>query len=105
MAASALNKGDLLKSRRNMKKDKTRHFETSLGESYPEILPQRGNVGKHSINNGAFGQGPEVVETHSHTEVVTKGPEGIKGHDPDVKDTKQPSLDEILEWLGDPDKE
>jgi hypothetical protein len=46
-----------------------------------------------------------VVEAHSHTEVVTKGPEGIKGHDPDVKDTKQPSLDEILEWLGDPDKE
>jgi hypothetical protein len=95
----------MLKSGGDMKKYKTGHFETFLGESYPEILPQRGNVGKHSINNGAFGQGPEVVETHSHTEVVTKGPEGIKGHDPDVKDTKQPSLDEILEWLCDPDRE
>lgn len=88
-----------------MKKDKTRHFETFLGQSYPQKLPDVGKLGKHRINNGAFGQGPEVVETHSHTEVVTKGPEGIKGHDPDVKDTKQSSLDEILEWLGDPDRE
>jgi hypothetical protein len=105
IGASPVNKGDLLKSREDMKKDIIGHFETFLGESYPEILPQWGKMGKHRINNGAFGQGSEVVETHSHTEVVTKGPEGIKGHDPDVKDTKQPSLDEILEWLGDPDKE
>jgi hypothetical protein len=46
-----------------------------------------------------------VVETHSHTEVVTKDPEGINGHEPDVKDAKHPSIDEIWEWLGDPDRE
>jgi hypothetical protein len=105
MGASPVNTRALLKSRRNMKKDKTGHFETFLGESYPEILPQWGKMGKHRINNGAFGQGPEVVENHSHTEVVTKDPEGINGHEPDVKDAKHPSIDEIWEWLGDPDRE
>jgi hypothetical protein len=78
MGAPTVNIGVLLKSRRNMKKYKTGHFETFLGESYPEILPQWGKMGKHRINNGAFGQGPEVVETHSHTEVVTKGPKELK---------------------------
>jgi hypothetical protein len=105
MGAPTVNTGVLLKSEEDMKKDKTRHFETFLGESYPEILPQWGTMGKHPINNGALDHDPEGIETHSHTEVVTKDPEGIDGHDPDVKDAKQPSLDEIWEWLGDPDKE
>ena len=36
-----------------MKKDKTRHFETFLGQSYPEKLPAVGKLGKHDVNNGA----------------------------------------------------
>ena len=88
-----------------MKKDKTRHFETFLGESYPEILPQRGNMGKHDVNNGALDQDPEVIETHSHNGVVTHERGRIHAQDLSVKDAKQPSLDEIWEWLGDPDRE
>lgn len=88
-----------------MKKDKTRHFETFLGQSYPEILPQRGNMGKRRINNGVFGQDPEVIETHSHNGVVTHERGRIQAQDLSVKDAKQPSIDEIWEWLGDPDRE
>ena len=88
-----------------MKKDKTRHFETFYGKSYPEILPQWGNMGKRRINNGAFGQDPEVIETHSHSGVVTHERGRIQTQDLSVKDAKQPSRDEIWEWLGDPDRE
>ena len=88
-----------------MKKNKTRHFETFLGESYPEILPQRGNMGKRRINNGALDQDPEVIETHSHNGVVTHERGRIQAQDLSVKDAKQPSIDEIWEWLGDPDRE
>jgi hypothetical protein len=88
-----------------MKKDKTGHFETFLGESYPEILPQWGKMGKHRINNGAFGQGPEGIETHSHSGVVTQELGRNRTNDPDVKDAKHPSIDEIWGWLGDPDRE
>jgi hypothetical protein len=105
MAASALNKGYLLKSRRNMKKNKTRHFETFSGESYPKILPQWGNMGKRRINNGALDQDPEVIATHSHNGIVTQDLGRIEGHEPDVKNDKQPSLDEIWKWLGNPDRE
>lgn len=88
-----------------MKKNKTRHFETFLGESYPEILPQRGNMGKRRINNWALDQDPEVIATHRHNGVVTQDLGRIKGQEPDVKNDKQPSFDEIWEWLGDPDRE
>lgn len=88
-----------------MKKDKTRHYETFLGESYPQKLPKVGKVGKHRINNGAFGQGPEGIETHSHSGVVTQERGRNRTNDPYVKDVQQPSIDEIWEWLGDPDRE
>ena len=86
-----------------MKKDKTRHFETFSGESYPEILPQWGNMGKRRINNGAFGQDPEVIETHSHSGVVTHERGRIQTQDLSVKDAKQPSLNEIWEILTEND--
>ena len=88
-----------------MKKDKTRHFETFFSESYPEKLPDVGKLGKHRINNGALDQDPEVIETHSHNGVVTHERGRIQAKDLSVKDAKQPSLDEIWEWLGDPDRE
>ena len=37
-----------------MKKDKTRHFETFLGQSYPQKLPDVGKLGKHDVNNGVL---------------------------------------------------
>lgn len=88
-----------------MKKNKTRHFETFFSESYPEILPQWGNMGKHRINNGVFGQDLERIETHIHNGVVTHERGRIQAQDLSVKDAKQPSIDEIWEWLGDPDRE
>ena len=88
-----------------MKKDKTRHFETFLGQSYPQKLPDVGKLGKHDVNNGAFGQDLEVIATHSHNGVVTHERGRIQAQDLSVKDTKQPSIDEIWEWLGDPDRE
>ena len=81
MGASPVNTRVLLKSEEDMKKDKTRHFETFSWQSYPKKLPDVGKLGKHDVNNGVFGQ------------------------EPDVKNDKQPSLDEILEWLGNPDRE
>ena len=78
-----------------MKKDKTRHFETFLGQSYPQKLPDVGKLGKHDVNNGALDQDPEVIETHSHNGVVTQDLGRIEGQEPDVKNDKQPSLDEI----------
>ena len=72
-----------------MKKDKTRHFETFYGKSYPQKLPDVWKLGKHDVNNGVFGQDLGRVE----------------GQEPNVKNDKQPSLDEIWEWLGDPDRE
>lgn len=88
-----------------MKKDKTRHFETFYGKSYPQKLPYVGKLGKHDVNNGVFGQDLEGIETHSHSGVVTQDLGRIEGQEPDVKNDKQPSLDEIWEWLGDPDRE
>ena len=72
-----------------MKKNKTRQNETFSGQCYPQTLPHWGNVGKHTVKNGALTKGPEVVETIN----------------PDVKDKNQPSLDDIWEWLGNPDRE
>lgn len=71
-----------------MKKDKTRHFETFLGQSYPQKLPDVGKLGKHDVNNEVFGQDLGRIENQ----------------EPGVKNDKQPSLDEIWEWLGDPDR-
>lgn len=88
-----------------MKKDKTRHFETFYGKSYHQKLPDVGKLGKHDVNNGVFGQDLERIETHSHNGVVTQDLGRIEGQEPDVKNDKQPSLDEIWEWLGDPDRE
>lgn len=88
-----------------MKKDKTRHFETFYGKSYPEKLPAVGKLGKHDVNNWVFGQDLERIATHSHNGVVTHERGRIEGQEPDVKNDKQPSLDEIWEWLGDLDRE
>ena len=88
-----------------MKKDKTRHFETFYGKSYPKKLPAMGKLGKHDVNNGVFGQDPEVIATHSHNGVVTHERGRIQAQDLSVKEAKQPSRDEIWEWLGDPDRE
>ncbi len=35
-----------------MKKDKTRHFETFLGQSYPQKLPAVGKLGKLTLTMG-----------------------------------------------------
>ena len=88
-----------------MKKDKTRHFETFSWQSYPKKLPDVGKLGKHDVNNGVFGQDRERIETHSYNGVVTQDLGRIEDQEPDVKNDKQPSLDEILEWLGNPDRE
>ena len=88
-----------------MKKDKTRHFETFLGQSYPQKLPDVGKLGKHDVNNGVLGQDLERIETHSHNGVVTQDLGRIEGQEQDVKNDKQPSIDEIWEWLGNPDRE
>lgn len=69
-----------------MKKDKTRHYETFYAESYPEILPQWGNMGKHRINNGVLDQDPEVIATHNHNGVVTHERGRIHAQDLSVKD-------------------
>ena len=88
-----------------MKKDKTRHFETFLGQSYPQKLPDVGKLGKHAVNNGALDHNPEVIRTYSHNGVLTHERGRIQTKDPSVKDAKQPSIDEIWEWLGNPDIE
>ena len=62
-------------------------------------------MGKHDVNNWFFGQDLEGIETHSHSGVVTQDLGRIEGQESDVKNDKQPSLDEIWEWLGDPDRE
>ena len=83
-----------------MKKDKTRHFETFYSKSYPQKFPDMGKLGKHHINNGVFGQDLEGIETHSHSGVVTQDLGRIEGQEPDVKNDKQPSLDEIWGVVG-----
>lgn len=64
-----------------MEKYKMRHYETLYVDSFPQAFPEAKNMGK---------QKP----------IKTNG-EPLKDYGPE---SHQPSIDDILEWLGDPDK-
>ena len=65
-----------------MEKYKMRHYETLDGDLFPQAFSNAQMVGK---------QKP----------IKTNG-EPLKDYGPE---SQQPSIDEIWEWLGDPDKE
>lgn len=76
-----------------MKKYKTRHFETLKGDLFPQVLPQ-GKNGGETNSEPQLGSNPEPRMNHS--------PRPHLGHNPEPQ---QPTLDEIWEWLGNPDAE
>ena len=64
-----------------MEKYKTRHYETLNGDMFPQAISNAQMVGK---------QKPIKIKE-----------EPLKDY---VPESQQPSIDEIWEWLGDPDK-
>ena len=68
-----------------MKKDKTVQFSTILDVLFPRIV-------SHPENGGETNQEPRMVQD----------PEPQLVHDPEPR---QPTLDEIWEWFGNPDEE
>lgn len=68
-----------------MKKYKTRQNETLKRDLFPQMFPQ-GQKGGETNENGENGQ---------------KSVEPRLDHNPEPQ---QPTLDEIWEWLGDPDE-
>lgn len=58
---------------------------------FTQMFPQRKNVGKQNGGNGLRGHSPE--------------PRMGQDCEPNNKESVQPSLDEIWEWLGNPDAE
>ena len=75
-----------------MKKYKMRHYETLKRGLFPRMFPR----GK---NDGETNQEPRMVQN----------PEPQMGHNPEPllehdQEPQQPTLDEIWEWLENPDK-
>ena len=64
-----------------MKKNKMRHYETLWDEMFPQVFPQAKNSG-----------GTKSAK-------IVDSPQQGHGIEP-----QQPTLDEIWEWLGNPDK-
>ena len=75
---------EILNFRRNMKKNKMRHYETLQRGLFTRMIP-------HPIFSG---------ETNMKIR-AGQNSEPLLEHDPEPK---QPTLDEIWEWLGNPDK-
>ena len=71
---------EILNYRRNMKKNKMRHYETLIDGMFPQVFPQ----GKNSWE--------------TKTAKIVDSPQHGHGIEP-----KQPTIDEIWEWLGNPD--
>ena len=82
----------LTKNRENMKKDKSVQNRSKIDQMFPPCFP-KGKMG------GETNQGTENSPKTAKSAENTENPEKIMGLNP------QPSLDEIWEWLGDPNKE
>ena len=67
-----------------MKKNNMRHYETLKRDLFPQMIPHGKNGGETSIEHR-----------------MVHNPEPHLEHDPEPK---QPALDEIWEWLGNPDE-
>ena len=67
-----------------MKKNNMRHYETLKRDLFPKVIP-------HGKNGGETSMEPRMVHN----------PEPHLEHD---QEPKQPTLDEIWEWLGNPDE-
>ena len=72
---------EILNYRRNMKKNKMRHFETLKRDLFPQVFPQAKNSG----------------ETKSAK--IVDSPQQGHGIEP-----QQPTIDEIWDWLGNPNE-
>ena len=76
-----------------MKKDKTVQFSTILDVLFPRIV-------SHPENGGETNQEPRMVQDPEPQLVHDPEPQLV--HDPEPR---QPTLDEIWEWFGNPDEE
>ena len=72
---------EILNYRRNMKKNKMRHYETLKGDLFPQVFPQAENSGETKCGK------------------IDDKPQQGHGIEP-----QQPSIQEIWEWLGNPDE-
>ena len=72
---------EILNFEEDMKKNKIRHFETLKRGLFPQSFPQAQNSGETKCGK------------------IDDKPQQGHGIEP-----QQPPLDEILEWLGNPDK-
>ena len=72
---------EILNYRRNMKKNKMRHFETLKRDLFPQVFPQAENSGETKCGK------------------IDDKPQQGHGIEP-----QQPSIQEIWEWLGNPDE-
>ena len=68
-----------------MKKNKIQHYRTLNGDLFPQVFP-------HPVYPGETNQDFRMVQNS----------EPLLEHD---TEPKQPTLDEIWEWLGNPDTE
>ena len=75
----------ILNFKEDMKKNKMRHYETLLDGMFPQVFPRTKWVGKQKVTE------PRMVHN----------PEPHLEHD---QEPQQPALDEIWEWLGNPDE-
>ena len=87
-----LNINGLTKNRENMNKDESVQNRSILDPMFPQCFT-RGEMG------GETNQGTENCPKTAKSAENTYNPEKIMGLNP------QPSLDEIWEWLDDPNKE
>ena len=72
---------EILNYRRNMKKNKMRHFETLKRDLFPQVFPQAENSGETKCGK------------------IDDKPQQGHGMEP-----QQPSIQEIWEWLGNPNE-
>ena len=84
-----------------MTKYKMRHYETLKRYLFPQLLP-------HPVFRGETNRERELAQNHEpqmgHNPEPNVGhnPEPLLEHDPEPQ---QPTLDEIWEWLGNPEIE
>ena len=76
-----------------MKKYKTRHYETLQAGLFPRMIP-------HPIFSGETKRDREVAKINEPQ--MGSNPEPLLEHDPEPQ---QSILDEIWEWLGNPEIE
>ena len=76
-----------------MKKNKMRHYETLQLGMFPRMIP-------HPIFSGETNR--EIRAGQNSEPQMVQNPEPLLEHD---QEPKQPTLDEIWEWLGNPEAE